>query len=78
MVRREGCRVKPLPARRKLHPIYLLLLVPFAGLLWTPLFNRLDPWFLGIPFFYWYQMAWTFLAALCILPVYLWERRSRK
>lgn len=38
--------------------IYLLLLLPFIGLLYPPWYNRIDPAFDGIPFFIWYQFAW--------------------
>jgi hypothetical protein len=65
------------PQGRKFHPIYLLLLLPFVALLWTPSYNRVDPQLFGIPFFYWYQMAWTLLGAVCTLPVYLHEEKTR-
>lgn len=61
--------------RRKFHPVYLLLLLPFAADLWPPFYNRIDPELLGIPFFYWWQTVWIVLAALCILPAYLLESR---
>lgn len=48
----------------------LLLLIPFMSLLWPPLYNRYDPTFLGLPFFYWYQMLWIGLTALLTLIVY--------
>jgi len=38
---------------------YLLLLPPLV-LLWVPSYNRIEPSLAGIPFFYWYQMAWVF------------------
>jgi len=63
---------------RKFHPIYLLLAVPFVALLWVPFYNSVEPRLFGIPFFYWYQLAWTLLGALCILPVYLHEERTRQ
>lgn len=65
------------PAGRRFHPVYLWLALPFAGLLYVPLYNRIEPTFLHIPFFYWYQMLWTILGALCILPVYLYEVRQK-
>lgn len=37
----------------------LLLLLPFIGLLIVPIYNQLDPYFLGFPFFYWYLLAWV-------------------
>lgn len=66
------------PGGRKFHPVYLCLLIPFVALLWVPLFNRTEPALFGIPFFYWYQMLWTFITAAAILPVYLWENGQRK
>ena len=37
----------------------LLLLLPFAGLLAVPLYNRETPSLLGFPFFFWYLFAWV-------------------
>jgi Protein of unknown function (DUF3311) len=64
--------------RRKFHPVYLWLLLPFLCLLWVPSYDRIDPVLFGIPFFYWYQMLWTVLGALAIVPVYLHEEGRRK
>lgn len=47
----------------------LLLLIPFIALLWVPFYNRLEPKFFGIPFFYWYQFLWVILTSLVILLV---------
>jgi hypothetical protein len=66
------------PPRRKFHPVYLCLALPFLAHVWVPSYNRIDPELFGIPFFYWWQMAWILGAALCILPVYLFEERRRK
>ena len=49
---------------------YWLLLVPCVGLLWVPLFNRVEPAFFGIPFFYWYQLAWVPISAILTGIVY--------
>ena len=38
--------------------MWRLLLLPFAGLLAVPVYDRLHPMLFGVPFFYWYQMAW--------------------
>ena len=59
------------PPRRKFHPVYLLLLLPYIALLCVPYYNVIDPTLLGIPFFYWWQMLWIPLGSLCILPVFL-------
>lgn len=49
---------------------YLLLAVQFVGLLAVPLFNRTEPTWQGIPFFYWYQLMWIILGAALTLTVY--------
>ena len=49
----------------------MLLLLPFAGTLWVPLYDRLEPALFGIPFFYWYQIAWIVLGSLLIGAVLL-------
>jgi len=64
--------------RRKFHPIYVCLLLPYAGLAWVPFYNRIDPRLFGIPFFYWYQMAWIVLTAAAMVPVYLYQEGLRK
>jgi len=61
--------------RRRVRLYHLLLLVPFVAL-WVPLYNRVEPSFAGIPFFYWYQMAWIVITVVLILIVYRFDRRS--
>lgn len=39
----------------------LLLLIPYLGLLCVPLYARISPSFVGLPFFYWYQFLWVFI-----------------
>ncbi len=39
----------------------LLLLLPYIGLLYPPLYSRLEPELWGIPFFIWYQFLWVFI-----------------
>jgi hypothetical protein len=70
--------MKQPPAGRRLRPVYLCLLVPYAVLLCVPLYDRIDPRLFGIPFFYWFQMLWSFLVSLAILPGYLQRRRGGK
>jgi hypothetical protein len=52
----------------------LLLLIPFAALLWPPLYSRIEPSFAGFPFFYVWQFAWIVLAALITWLVYRGSR----
>lgn len=61
--------------KRGFRVTYLLLLLPFAAMLWVPFYNRVEPEVAGIPFFYWYQMLWIVLGALILLPAWLSERK---
>jgi uncharacterized membrane protein YhdT len=49
---------------------YLLLVLPFAALLIVPIYAHETPKLFGFPFFYWYQFAWVFVAALLTIIVY--------
>ena len=53
----------------------LLFLIPVAVVLWVTFYNRIEPELGGIPFFYWYQLAWVLIAACIVLGVYLIETR---
>ena len=44
--------------------MYILLLLPFIGLLAVPFFNTAEPSLFGFPFFYWYQFAWVPISSL--------------
>ncbi len=46
---------------------YLLLLLPFVGLLYPPFYARLEPRLSGIPFFIWYQFSWIAGGALVMI-----------
>jgi Protein of unknown function (DUF3311) len=46
----------------------LLLVIPFT--LWVPLYNRVEPTFIGFPFFYWYLLAWVIIGAVLTGAVY--------
>jgi Protein of unknown function (DUF3311) len=50
-----------------------LLLIPFAALIWVPFYNRVEPELAGVPFFYWYQLAWILIGAALVFLVYLIE-----
>jgi hypothetical protein len=49
---------------------YLLLVLPFLGLLYPPLYAKTDPELFGFPFFYWYQLLWVPVTALLTFIVY--------
>jgi hypothetical protein len=56
--------------RPTFRAIWLLLLLPFLGLLAVPLYNERLPELFGFPFFYWYQLAWVPVTALLTWLVY--------
>jgi hypothetical protein len=50
--------------------VWLLLLLPFIGLLWVPFYNHELPSLFGFPFFYWYQFLWVPITSLLVWIVY--------
>jgi hypothetical protein len=48
---------------------YLLLVVPLAGTLIPTFYNRHDPALIGVPFFYWYLLAWVPITVVCLVVV---------
>ncbi|GAA4818136.1 hypothetical protein GCM10023220_58480 [Streptomyces ziwulingensis] len=58
--------------------IGLCLVAPFVAMLWVGSYARTDPAFIGIPFFYWYQMAWVLISTVLTMTAYqLWRRDQR-
>ncbi|MGH8301417.1 MAG: DUF3311 domain-containing protein [Steroidobacteraceae bacterium] len=69
--------MSPVPGGRVHHPRLwwrLLLAVPVIAVLWVPWYARATPTLLGVPFFYWYLMAWVPGSAVCSGVVYLKTR----
>jgi hypothetical protein len=58
------------PHRSRTRRPRLLLLLPFVAMLWVPSYNSADPAWLGIPFFYWYQLLWIPLSSVLLAIVY--------
>jgi membrane protein implicated in regulation of membrane protease activity len=56
--------------------IWLLLIVPYVGLLWVPFYNTRTPELWGFPFFYWYQLIWVPITAALTWLVYRSSRRD--
>jgi hypothetical protein len=55
--------------------IGLCLVAPFVALLWVSSYAKTEPVFIGIPFFYWYQMLWVPVSAVLTMTAYqLWKR----
>ncbi|MET9523851.1 DUF3311 domain-containing protein [Streptomyces coeruleorubidus] len=58
--------------------IALCLIAPFVAMLWVGSYAKTDPAFIGIPFFYWYQMAWVLISTVLTTIAYkLWQRDQR-
>jgi hypothetical protein len=66
----EETMVGPSKKQRAWSWWYLLLLVQFVAVLWPPFYNRVDPSWGGMPFFYWYQLVWIILGAVLTAIVY--------
>jgi hypothetical protein len=66
------------PDRRPVrwHWSRVLLVVPFVATMWVPSYNTVDPAIWGIPFFYWYQLAWIIISGALIGAVYFIEHRG--
>jgi hypothetical protein len=58
------------PAQSGSIAMWVLLLLPFVGLLWVPFYNFTEPSLFGFPFFYWYQFAWVPITSVLIWLVY--------
>ncbi|GHC60987.1 DUF3311 domain-containing protein [Streptomyces cinnamoneus] len=54
------------------------LALPFAAMLWVDSYSRLTPAFIGIPFFYWYQMLWVVVSTLLTVTAYVIVRRHER
>ena len=63
----EHAPAKPVPWAR------LLLIIPFIAVLWVPWYNSAEPYWAGVPFFYWYQLLWILIGAAIIGIVYRLE-----
>jgi hypothetical protein len=55
---------------------YLLLLFQFVPALWVPLYNSVEPTFIGMPFFYWFQLALVLVSAAITAFVYFATERN--
>ena len=77
-IRERSAPRKPPGARTRradASPWHWLLLVPIVVPLMPGLYNRIEPTLLGLPFFYWSQLSFAFLASAVITFVH---RRTRE
>ncbi|MFG2527623.1 DUF3311 domain-containing protein [Streptomyces sp. NPDC048516] len=57
------------------------LIAPFVAMLWVSSYAKIEPKLIGIPFFYWYQMAWVLVSTVLTMIAYKLvqrEQRARK
>ncbi|WP_337861111.1 DUF3311 domain-containing protein [Ferroplasma sp.] len=58
---------------------FVLLALPYFFMtLGFGIYDRIQPEAFGIPFFYWYQLAWVFIAAILTFTVYAIETGEKK
>jgi len=50
--------------------VYALFLLIAVVALWVPFYNRAEPAMYGIPFFYWFQLAWILVTAAATALAY--------
>ena len=66
-----------MPRMKASRAWYLLLLLPFIGTLLPFLYNRASPSLFGLPFFYWYQLAWVGITSLLLgIIAFVFRRRD--
>jgi hypothetical protein len=75
----NGGTDQPRKPRESATGWYWLLIVPFFGVFFPWIYNTNDPELIGIPFFYWYQMAWVPISVIITIFVYraTTERKPR-
>ncbi|MTE20937.1 DUF3311 domain-containing protein [Streptomyces sp. TRM43335] len=56
----------------------LCLSAPFVAMLWVDSYAKSGPTFVGVPFFYWYQMLWVPVSAGLTAVAYVLVRRERR
>ncbi|MET7900166.1 DUF3311 domain-containing protein [Streptomyces sp. NPDC005355] len=56
----------------------LCLIAPFVAMLWVGSYAKVNPTFIGIPFFYWYQMLWVPISAVLTTTAYILVRREQR
>lgn len=58
--------------------ILVLLVPPFVAVLYPPFYGGVNPTLAGIPYFIWYQFAWTVITAVLTIVVYLVHGRGEQ
>ncbi len=57
--------------------VSVLTLIPFIALMDVPSYSVTSPRFGGLPFFYWYQIMWLFIASVLFgFAALIWNRQE--
>ena len=64
---------RPGPTRGQRWFVYFLFALVTIVAVWVPFYNRIQPEFGGVPFFYWFQVAWILAAAFSTALAYRWR-----
>jgi len=56
---------------------YVVLLLFCALVLWVPLYNRVEPSFIGLPFFYWFQLLLVLVGAALTAIIYFVTEKNK-
>ena len=66
----EGRSKRGVPVHDRNTGWYWLFAIPFVATLLPWIYNTNSPELIGIPFFYWYQMAWVPVTVIITVFVY--------
>ena len=69
--RDRGTAKRGVPVHDRNHSWYWLFAIPFVFTLLPWIYNKSSPELFGIPFFYWYQMAWVPITVVLTIIVYI-------
>ena len=68
--RSDGSAARGVPSGDRNQGLYWLFAIPFVATLLPWIYNTNSPELIGIPFFYWYQMAWVPVTVVITVFVY--------
>ncbi len=68
--RSDGSGPRGVPSGDRNQRLYWLFVIPFVATLLPWIYNTNSPELIGIPFFYWYQMAWVPVTVIITVFVY--------
>jgi len=69
--RSDGPAARGVPSGDRNQGLYWLFAIPFVATLLPWIYNTNSPELIGIPFFYWYQMAWVPITVVLTVLVYI-------